>query len=91
MIALGAEGGGLDLFVIAAPTLAELTCRFQRLVGPMPLPPLWALGYHQCRWGYRSADDLREPETPVCRERNSRRRPVAGHRLHGWIPGVHAG
>ncbi len=60
MIALGAEGGGLDLFVIAAPTLAELTCRFQRLVGPMPLPPLWALGYHQCRWGYRSADDLRE-------------------------------
>jgi alpha-glucosidase len=60
MIALGAEGGGLDLFVIAAPTLAELTCRFQKLVGPVPLPPLWALGYHQCRWGYRSADDLRE-------------------------------
>ena len=60
MVALGAEGGGLDLFVLAAPTLAELTRRFQRLVGPTPLPPLWALGYHQCRWGYRSADDLRE-------------------------------
>lgn len=60
MMALGAEGGGLDLFVVAAPTLAELTRRFQRLVGPMPLPPLWALGYHQCRWGYRSAADLRE-------------------------------
>ena len=60
MVLLGAEGGGLDLFVIAAPTLAELTRRFQRLAGPMPLPPLWALGYHQCRWGYRSAEDLRE-------------------------------
>lgn len=60
MALLGAEGGGLDLFVIAAPTLAELTRRFQRLVGPMPLPPLWALGYHQCRWGYRSAEDLRD-------------------------------
>lgn len=60
MVALGAEGGGLDLFVIAAPTLAELTARFQRLAGPMPLPPLWALGFHQCRWGYRSAEDLRE-------------------------------
>jgi len=60
MLLLGAEGGGLDLFVIAAPTLAELTRRFQRLAGVMPLPPLWALGYHQCRWGYRSAEDLRE-------------------------------
>ena len=60
MLLLGAEGGGLDLFVIAAPTLAELTCRFQRLAGVTPLPPLWALGYHQCRWGYRSAEDLRE-------------------------------
>lgn len=60
MLLLGAEGGGLELYVVAAPTLAELTRRFQRLAGPMPLPPLWALGYHQCRWGYRSADDLRE-------------------------------
>ena len=59
MALLGAEGGPLDLFVAAAPTLAELTRRFQRLAGTTPLPPLWALGYHQCRWGYRSADDLR--------------------------------
>jgi alpha-glucosidase len=28
------------------------------LIGPAPLPPLWSLGYHQCRWGYRGAADL---------------------------------
>jgi len=35
-----------------------LTRRFQMLSGPTPLPPLWALGYHQSRWGYRGASDL---------------------------------
>lgn len=58
-ILLGAEDGDLDLFIIAAPTLAALTRSFQSLVGTTPLPPLWALGYQQCRWGYRSVDDLR--------------------------------
>ncbi len=60
MIVLGAQDGPLDLFVLAGTTLSELTRRLQQLVGTTPLPPLWALGYHQCRWGYRSAEDLRE-------------------------------
>jgi alpha-glucosidase len=29
------------------------------LTGRMPLPPLWALGYHQCRYSYMSADEVR--------------------------------
>ena len=24
------------------------------------MPQLWTLGYHQCRWGYENADDIRE-------------------------------
>ena len=56
---LGAEGGLPSLWIITAENLSCLTQRFQRLVGPSPMPPLWALGHHQCRWGYSSADDLR--------------------------------
>jgi len=33
--------------------LAELT-------GTMPLPPRWALGYHQCRWSYYPEKRIRE-------------------------------
>ena len=33
--------------------LAELT-------GKMPLPPLWALGFHQCRWSYYPDAKVRE-------------------------------
>lgn len=43
----------------------------QTLVDPTP-PPLWSLGFHQSRWGYRSADEIddliasfREKELPL--------------------------
>jgi alpha-glucosidase len=58
VIQIGAERGASDLYVLVGPSLPELTRKLQRLVGCTPLPPIWALGYHQCRWGYRSADDL---------------------------------
>lgn len=49
---LGAEGGEPDLVVLVADSLPELTRKLQKLVGVTPLPPAWALGYHQSRWGY---------------------------------------
>ncbi|MFZ4573988.1 MAG: TIM-barrel domain-containing protein [Phycisphaerales bacterium] len=30
----------------------EVVRELSRLTGRMPLPPRWALGYHQCRWSY---------------------------------------
>ncbi len=56
---LGAYDGPPSLFIVQGPSLAELTEKFQLLTGTAPLPPLWALGYHQCRWGYRSYGDLK--------------------------------
>jgi len=57
-ILIGAEDGIPSLYVIFGPSLAELTRKFQRLIGTTPLPPLWALGYHQSRWGYGGDADL---------------------------------
>jgi alpha-glucosidase len=57
-ILLGSEGGLPRLIIIAAQSLAELTRKFQGIVGNTPLPPVWSLGYHQCRWGYENLDDL---------------------------------
>jgi len=55
---IGAEHGQPDLFFLFADSLPRLTRKFQHLVGATPLPPVWSLGYHQCRWGYASAGDL---------------------------------
>ncbi len=51
---IGSSDGTARMYVIVGPTLHDLTCKFQRLVGATPRPPLWSLGYQQCRWGYQS-------------------------------------
>ena len=57
-IHLGAEQGQPNLYILFGPSLAQLTRKLQKLVGVTPLPPAWALGYQQCRWGYKSEADL---------------------------------
>jgi alpha-glucosidase len=58
MLLIGAEHGQPDLFFLFDTTLAGLTRKAQTLMGTTPLPPVWSLGYHQCRWGYASAKEL---------------------------------
>jgi alpha-glucosidase len=48
-----------DLYRIEGEHPLEVCRGLAALVGSMPMPPLWALGYHQCRWSYRDADELR--------------------------------
>jgi alpha-glucosidase len=55
---LGAEDGPPSLYLLFGPSLKQLTMKLQRLVGASALPPLWALGHQQCRWGYEGAKDL---------------------------------
>ena len=56
---LAFSGGMLRHYVSTGP-LPELLRRYSALTGRPPLPPRWALGYHQCRWGYKSESDIRE-------------------------------
>ena len=53
-------GGTTDLYLLAGPTLRDVARRYVALTGRAPLPSLWALGYHQCRWGYRHEGEFRE-------------------------------
>ena len=52
IMSFGAEGGELDYYVLAGPLPADVLRRYAELTGPMPLPPLWSLGYQQCRYSY---------------------------------------
>src|SRR5260221_3563210 len=44
----------LTFYIMAGPSLPEVLRQYTGLTGHMPLPALWTLGYHQCRWGYRT-------------------------------------
>ncbi|MCL5998886.1 MAG: DUF4968 domain-containing protein, partial [Chloroflexi bacterium] len=50
----------LNYYVLPGPTLPDVLRQYTGLTGRIPLPALWALGYHQCRWGYLSEADIRD-------------------------------
>jgi alpha-glucosidase len=52
VLSFGAEGGALDYYFIYGPEPKKVIERYTALTGRMPLPPLWSLGYHQCRYSY---------------------------------------
>jgi alpha-glucosidase len=47
-----AQGGEMNYYFIYGPSLMEVTEEYTRLTSPPELPPLWALGYQQCKWSY---------------------------------------
>ena len=58
-IQISAPDGPIDYYVIAGPTVAEVVRRYTDLTGKPPMPPQWALGYQQSRWGYSSDAEVR--------------------------------
>jgi alpha-glucosidase len=58
-IEISAEGGPVDYYLIAGPTMADVVRRYTDLTGKPPLAPLWSLGYQQSRWSYMSDAEVR--------------------------------
>ena len=50
----------LDLYLIFGPSLKEAVSGYSRLTGRMELPPMWAIGYHQSRYSYQTAEEVLE-------------------------------
>ncbi len=61
----------MNYYFFAGPVPKKILERFTELVGRMPLPPRWSLGYQQCRWSYypesrvrKLANDFRAKRIP---------------------------
>jgi alpha-glucosidase len=46
--------------IIEGETPQRVLQALASMTGHMPLPPLWAIGYHQCRWSYEPDAQVRE-------------------------------
>ncbi|MCY0886881.1 MAG: alpha-glucosidase [Alicyclobacillaceae bacterium] len=53
-----ATTGDFDAYLFSGDSVKEVISRYTTLTGRMPMPPVWALGYHQSRYGYQSAEDV---------------------------------
>ncbi|MDX6405564.1 MAG: alpha-glucosidase [Blastocatellia bacterium] len=65
----GAEGGELNYYFFAGPSIKKIVGRYADLTGHMPMPPMWALGNQQSRWGYYP-DSMAEEVVREYRERD---------------------
>lgn len=59
-ITVTAEGNPFPVYVIDRASPQDVLKGLAELTGPMPLPPLWAIGYHQCRYSYFPEARVRE-------------------------------
>lgn len=88
-----ADGPAFPLIVIDRESPQAVLRGLAELIGTVPLPPLWALGYHQCRYSYYPDSRVRE----IAREFRDRRLPcdviwldidyMDGFRSFTWSPG----
>ncbi|MDO6597535.1 glycoside hydrolase family 31 protein [Oceanihabitans sp. 2_MG-2023] len=56
-----AQGGEMDYYFIYGPKIQTVVEKYTDLTGkPHQLPPLWALGFHQCKWSYYPEANVKE-------------------------------
>ncbi|XP_042639632.1 neutral alpha-glucosidase C [Orycteropus afer afer] len=53
------ESGVIDVFLLTGPTPFDVFKQYSYLTGTQAMPPLFSLGYHQCRWNYEDEQDVR--------------------------------
>ncbi|GAA4095876.1 glycoside hydrolase family 31 protein [Mucilaginibacter panaciglaebae] len=54
----GADGGDMNYYFFGAQGLRNILEDYTWLTGRMEMPPLWSLGYQQCRWSYMNAQEV---------------------------------
>jgi alpha-glucosidase len=56
-----AQGGEMNYYFIYGPKMEDVVANYTDLTGkPHTLPPLWALGFHQCKWSYYPESNVKE-------------------------------
>ena len=52
-------GGVIDYYITISDTPDRALISLHDIIGHPLLPPFWALGFHQCRWGYKKTQQIR--------------------------------
>jgi len=55
-----ADGGEMNYYFFYGPKISKVVDSYTNLTGKPELPPLWALGFHQCKWSYYPEAKVKE-------------------------------
>ncbi|CAF1325747.1 unnamed protein product [Adineta steineri] len=51
-------GGIIDLYIFTGPTIQNVIEQYWDIIGKPIMPPFWSLGFHLCRYGYNSIENM---------------------------------
>ncbi|CAF3499233.1 unnamed protein product [Rotaria sp. Silwood1] len=51
-------GGIIDLYIFTGPTVQNVIEQYWDIIGKPIMPPFWSLGFHLCRYGYNTIENL---------------------------------
>ena len=57
-LTVSCENADLDLYVIEGDSAYDIVKQFRKIIGRSYIPPKFAFGFGQSRWGYKTADDF---------------------------------
>ena len=66
------DEGGYVLYILEGDSILSIVKEFRKMIGRSYIPPKWAFGYGQSRWGYKCEEDIRK----VAREHRSKNIPL---------------
>lgn len=55
-----ADGGEMNYYFFYGPSVPQVVTAYTDLTGKPELPPLWTLGFHQCKWSYYPESKVKE-------------------------------
>eukprot|EP00833_Pecoramyces_ruminatium_P008702 jgi/Orpsp1_1/1182734/evm.model.c7180000082490.1 len=59
LMTIQAIGGNFDMYFFMGPSMEDVTRQYYQVIGQPALLPYWSLGWHQCRYGYRNINEVR--------------------------------
>jgi alpha-glucosidase len=57
---ISCRSGDLEYYFLSGASMKDIVGQYTFLTGRMPIPPKWAIGYHQSRYSYETDLEVRE-------------------------------